>query len=120
MRFVNDKADHEQAYCSLMTRTHPAEAINEEARSRITKACEDMRVPVSGCYVYRSESEDDVDAFVLASPGGYMMVLSSEAADVDAETMSYFCKQADADAFEHGPETAVDVQKLNQKPEKGA
>ncbi len=120
MKFFNDCADHELSFCSLMTHSFPAEELDAETRSRVEEAARVFSVELRGVFVYSSAAEDDVDSFVLATPGGFAWVLSSEAAKAGPIELRYFARQADADASEFGPETSVDVLGLNQKAKENA
>ena len=122
MIFVNDRKDHQWSFCSLMCHAfaEEAEAITAEMREAIERAAELISVPLCGCFVYRSNDEDDVDSFILLTPIGYVLVVSSELAKVNSETMSVIFQEVDQDALEFGPETEVNVSALNEKAKKRA
>ena len=122
MRFLNDTRDHEWSYCCLMCHVYALEPeeLTAEMRETIARAAEKISVQLRGCFVYESNAEDDVDAFVLLTPGGYVLVLSSELAKCDLETMNIIFEEVDQDTLKFGPETQLDVPSLNEKAQKRA
>ena len=113
MYFVNDCKDHRWSYCSLMTHTFAAEPeeITTEMRETIERAAEVVSVSLHGIYVYKGAGDDDIDCFVMHTPGGYVLVLSSECARLNVETLGFIFAEADQDASLYGPEIEVDVPK---------
>ena len=122
MLFLNDNKNHEWSYACLMCHVYAAEAetITAEMRETIERAAVVISVPLRGCFVYRSNAEDDIDGFVLLTPGGYVLVVSSELAKVNVETMTAIFREVDQDALDFGPETEVNVSALNEKAKKRA
>lgn len=116
VRFVNDKVDQLWSFCALMTHSYPidADSISPEMRGNIIAACEAVNA-VTGVYVYRAAMDDDVDCFMMQTPSGYVLTLSSEAAKKNTETLEYFVRQADLDAWFFGPEVEINIMELNRE-----
>jgi hypothetical protein len=111
MLFLNDNKNHEWSYCSLMCHIYAAEpeTITTEMRETIQKASAVISVHIRGVLVYESAGADDIDAFMLHSPSGFVLVLSSEAAKLNVETLAFIFAEADQDASLYGPEIEVDI-----------
>lgn len=111
MYFVNDCKDHRWSYCSLMCHVYAVEAeeLTAEMRETIQRAAEVISVNIHGAFVYESAGADDIDVFVLHSPSGYILVMSSECTRLNVETLGYMFGEADADAASFGPEVEVDI-----------
>ena len=122
MIFVNDRKDHQWSFCSLMTHTFALEPeeLTAEMRQTIEQAAEVVSVNLRGAYIYKSAADDDIDCFVLHSPAGYIMVLSSVAARLNLETMAYIFGEADYDAAQFGPEVEYDCSAAYSKGQKRA
>ncbi len=113
MLFLNDNKNHEWSYACLLTHTFAAEPeeITTEMRETIERAAEVISVNIHGVFVYKAQDSDDIDSFILHSPGGYILVLSSECAKLNTETLGFIFAEADQDASLYGPEIEVDVPK---------
>lgn len=120
MLFLNDNKNHEWSYCSLMTHTFASEPeeLTAEMRETIEQAAEVVSVNLRGAYIYKSAADDDIDCFVLHSPAGYIMVMSSEAAKLNLETLAYIFGEADYDAAQFGPEIEYDCSAAYSKGQK--
>lgn len=111
MLFLNDNKNHEWSYACLLTHTFAAEPeeITTEMRETIERAAGVISVSLHGIYVYKGAGDDDIDCFVMHTPGGYVLVLSSECARLNVETLGFIFAEADQDASLYGPEIEVDV-----------
>ena len=122
MYFINDKKDHLWSYCSIMCHVFAAEAaeLTTEMRQNIEKAGAVISVALAGTFVYVGQGEDDVDAFILHTPSGFVLVMSSEAAKLNAETLAYIFGEVDRDASLYGPELEYNCAAAYSKQQKRA
>ena len=120
MLFLNDNKNHEWSYACLMTHTFALEPeeLTAEMRQTIGQAAEVVSVNLRGAYIYKSAADDDIDCFVLHSPAGYIMVMSSEAAKLNLETLAFILAEADHDAAQFGPEIEYDCSAAYSKGQK--
>lgn len=89
--------------------------IEETAKICLPVFAADYVKPVDGAFAYQSESEEDVDCFLLDAGSEYVLVVSSafvEAGDVERKLM---LMESLMDAVYTGPETEVDVHALNEE-----
>ena len=111
MLFLNDNKNHEWSYACLLTHTFAVEPeeITDQMRQTIERAVEVVSVSLHAIYVYKGAGDDDIDCFVMHTPGGYVLVLSSAVAGLNVETLGIIFAEADQDASMYGPEIEVDV-----------
>ena len=75
----------------------------------------DYGKPVDGAFVYQSESEEDVDCFLLDGGNEYVLVVSSAFVDAGDVERKLMLMESFMDAVYAGPETEVDVHALNEE-----
>ena len=115
MKLVNDET---QKMCMIQTNTEAVETVTKETLERLEKVY-GVCAPVVSDDLERIESvylfRDAVpDCFVLHTPNGLVLCLSSEMASKNEATLKCCMVEALLDAAMYGPETMLDLRKLQR------